>query len=150
MTDAQQGVLNGYGYNALRDFSGTGTVIYGARTTALKTQQQWTYVPVRRMALFLEQSLYQSLTWAVFEPNAQPLWTSITQEVNAFMLSLFRQGAFAGTTPQTSFAVQCDATTTTAQDIANGIVNVLVTFAPLEPAEFVIVQIAQVAGQVSS
>jgi hypothetical protein len=150
MTDAQQGVLNENGYNALRDFSGTGTVIYGARTTAFKTQQQWMYVPVRRMALFLEQSLYQSLTWAVFEPNAQPLWTSITQEVNAFMLSLFRQGAFAGTTPQTAFAVQCDATTTTAQDIANGIVNVLVAFAPLEPAEFVVVQIAQLAGQASS
>jgi hypothetical protein len=150
MTDAQQGVLNQNGYNALRDFSGAGTVIYGARTTAFKTQQQWMYIPVRRMALFLEQSLYQSLTWAVFEPNAQPLWTSITQEVNAFMLSLFRQGAFAGTTPQTAFAVQCDATTTSALDISNGIVNVLVAFAPLEPAEFVVVQIAQLAGQASS
>ena len=150
MTNAQQGWLNNSGYNALRDFPGAGTVIYGARTTAYETQEQWRYIPVRRTALFLEQSLYQSLTWAVFEPNAQPLWTSITQEVNAFMLSLFRQGAFAGTTPQTAFAVKCDSTTTTAQDIANGIVNVLVAFAPLEPAEFVVVQIAQLAGQSSS
>jgi uncharacterized protein len=150
MTDPQQGVLNQNGYNCLRDFSGTGTVVYGARTTALKVQQEWMYVPVRRMALFLEQSLYASLTWAVFEPNAQPLWTALTQEVNAFMLSLFRQGAFAGTTPSTAFAVQCDATTTTEQDIANGVVNILVAFAPLEPAEFVVVQISQLAGQASS
>jgi hypothetical protein len=150
LTDQQQGVLNQNGYNALRDFSGTGTVVYGARTTALKTQQQWMYVPVRRLALFLEQSLYSSLTWAVFEPNAQPLWSALTQEVNAFMLSLFRQGAFAGSTPATAFAVQCDSTTTTPQDIANGVVNILVAFAPLEPAEFVVVQIAQLAGQASS
>ncbi len=108
------------------------------------------YVPVRRFALFLEQSLYSSLTWAVFEPNAQPLWTALTQEVTAFMLSLYRQGAFAGTSPSTSFAVQCDATTTTQTDIDNGVVNVLVAFAPLEPAEFVVVQIAQLAGQASS
>lgn len=150
MTDQQQGVMNQQGYNCLRNFAGTGTVVYGARTTALNAQQQWMYVPVRRMALFIEQSLYQSLTWAVFEPNAQPLWTALTAEVNAFMLSLFRQGAFAGTTPSTAFLVQCDSTTTTAQDIANGVVNILVAFAPLEPAEFVVVQISQLAGQASS
>lgn len=150
MTDQQQGVMNQSGVNCLRDFAGTGTVVYGARTTALLSQQQWMYVPVRRTALFIEQSLYQSLTWAVFEPNAQPLWTALTAEVSAFMLSLFKQGAFAGTTPSTAFQVQCDSTTTTAQDVANGIVNILVAFAPLEPAEFVVVQISQLAGQASS
>lgn len=105
---------------------------------------------VRRTALFIEQSLYANLTWAVFEPNAQPLWDALTQEVKAFMLSLFRQGAFAGTTPSQSFLVQCDSTTTTATDVAAGRVNILVGFAPLVPAEFVIVQIAQLAGQAQS
>ncbi len=151
MTDPQQGVLNRNALNCLRDFPGIGTVVFGARTTAGSdadtAQQQWKYIAVRRMALFIEQSLYASLNWAVFEPNATPLWNALTQEVSAFMLSLFRQGAFAGTTPRDSFLVQCDATTTTPTDVANGVVNILVGFAPLEPAEFVIVQIAQLAGQ---
>jgi phage tail sheath protein FI len=102
------------------------------------------------MALFLEQSLYASLTWAVFQPNDTPLWTALTQEVSAFMLGLFRQGAFAGTKPSEAFLVKCDNTTTTQADVDNGIVNILVGFAPLKPAEFVIVQIAQLAGQGTS
>ena len=100
--------------------------------------------------MFIEQSLYANLTWAVFEGNSTPLWKALTQEVTAFMLSLFRQGAFAGDTPSQAFVVQCDSTTTTAQDISNGIVNILVGFAPLVPAEFVVVQIAQLAGQAQS
>ena len=151
MTDPQQGVLNQNAIDCLRQFPGIGTVVFGARTTAganaNTAQQQWKYVAVRRMALFIEQTLYASLTWAVFEPNATPLWNALTQEVTAFMLSLFRQGAFAGTTPSQAFLVQCDSTTTTPQDVANGIVNILVGFAPLVPAEFVVVQIAQLAGQ---
>jgi uncharacterized protein len=154
LTDAQQGLLNENALNCLRQFPAVGTIIYGARTTAgadLNTaQQQWKYVAVRRMALFLEQTLYTNLTWAVFEPNSQPLWDALTQDVNAFMLSLFRQGAFAGDTPSDSFIVQCDATTTTATDVAQGVVNILVGFAPLVPAEFVVVQIAQLAGQAQS
>jgi phage tail sheath protein FI len=151
MTDPQQGILNSNAIDCLRQFPGVGTVVFGARTTAgadaNTAQQQWRYVAVRRTALFIEQTLYANLTWAVFQPNAQPLWTALTAEVSAFMLSLFRQGAFAGTKPSESFLVQCDATTTTPQDVANGVVNILVGFAPLEPAEFVIVQIAQLAGQ---
>jgi hypothetical protein len=143
--------LNSSAVDCLRNFPGLGTVVFGARTTAgantNTAQQQWRYVPVRRTALFIEQSLYASLTWAVFQPNAAPLWTALTQEVGAFMLSLFRQGAFAGTTPSQAFLVQCDATTTTQTDVANGVVNILVGFAPLVPAEFVIIQIAQLAGQ---
>ena len=98
MTDPQQGILNPAGINCLRQFPVIGTVICGARTTASvdPAYQQWKYVAVRRMALFIEQSLYASLTWAVFQGNAEPLWTALTQEVTAFMLSLFRQGAFAG------------------------------------------------------
>jgi uncharacterized protein len=154
MTDPQQGVLNENAINCLRQFPSVGTVIFGARTTAgadaNTAQQQWKYVAVRRTALFIEQTLYSQLTWAVFQPNSTPLWNALTQTVNAFMLSLFRQGAFAGTTPSEAFVVQCDATTTTPTDISNGIVNILVGFAPLVPAEFVIVQIAQLAGQAQS
>lgn len=152
MNDPQQGTLNPLGVNCLRTFPGVGTVVFGARTlvSANPAYEQWKYVAVRRMALFIEQSLQSSLLWAVFEPNATPLWNALTQEVAAFMLGLFRQGAFAGTTANTAFAVQCDSTTTSAADIANGIVNLLVSFAPLSPAEFVVIQISQLAGQSSS
>ena len=154
MTDPQQGILNQNAIDCLRQFPGIGTVVFGARTTAGSdantAQQQWRYVAVRRMALFIEQTLYTNLTWAVFEGNAAPLWSALTQEVTAFMLSLFRQGAFAGTTPSQAFVVQCDSTTTTPADVANGVVNILVGFAPLVPAEFVVVKIAQLAGQAQS
>jgi uncharacterized protein len=154
MNDAQQGVLNQNALNCIRQFPGIGTVIFGARTTAgadaNTSQQQWKYVAVRRMALFIEQTLYSNLTWAVFEGNSTPLWNALTQEVTAFMLSLFLQGAFAGDTPSQAFLVQCDSTTTTPADVANGIVNILVGFAPLVPAEFVVVKIAQLAGQAQS
>jgi len=154
MTDHQQGILNQNAIDCLRQFPGIGTVVFGARTTAgadaNTAQQQWKYVAVRRMALFIEQTLYANLTWAVFEGNAAPLWNALTQEVTAFMLSLFRQGAFAGDTPSQAFVVQCNSTTTTPMDVANGTVNILVGFAPLVPAEFVVVQIAQRAGQAQS
>jgi phage tail sheath protein FI len=101
------------------------------------------------MALFIEQSLYGSLKWAIFEPNDTPLWNALTSEVNAFMLGLYRQGAFQGSADK-AFKVQCDATTTSQADIDNGIVNILVAFAPLKPAEFVVVKIAQLAGQSST
>ena len=154
MTDPQQGIMNQNAINCLRQFPGVGTVVFGARTTAgadaNTAQQQWKYVAVRRMTLFIEQTLYANLTWAVFQPNSTPLWNALTQTVNAFMLTLFRQGAFAGDQPSDAFVVQCDATTTTATDISNGIVNILVGFAPLLPAEFVVVKIAQLAGQAQS
>ena len=150
MTDMRQGTLNTYGVNCLRDFPGIGTVVFGARTLVSHNQafEQWKYVPVRRTALFIEQSLYGSLGWAVFQPNDTPLWNALTQEVNAFMLTLFRQGNyFQGATPSEAFLVQCDSTTTTQADINAGRVNILVGFAPLKPAEFVVVQITQLAGQ---
>lgn len=153
MTDAQQGVLNGQGINCLRQFPSLPPVVYGARTLAYRDtalKDQWGYIAVRRMALFLEQTLYANLTWAVFQPNDIPLWNALTQEVSAFMLGLFRQGAFAGATPSQAFLVQCDSTTTTPDNVASGIVNILVGFAPLKPAEFVVVQIAQLAGQGTS
>ncbi|HET9080134.1 MAG TPA: phage tail sheath C-terminal domain-containing protein [Trebonia sp.] len=151
MTDMQQGVLNLDGVNCLREFPGLGPpVVFGARTLVSSNTafQQWKYIPVRRTALFIEQSLYASLGWAVFQPNDTPLWNALTQEVEAFMLTLFRQGSyFQGSTPSEAFLVQCDATTTTPTDQQNGVVNILVGFAPLKPAEFVVIQIAQLAGQ---
>ncbi len=147
MTDQRQGVLNPIGVNCLRDFPNIPTVVFGSRTLVTLTNEQWRYVPVRRMALFLEQSLYGSLGWVVFEPNASPLWTAITMSVTNFMLGLYKQGAFAGTTPSTSFSVACNSQTTTPDDVNNGIVNIVVGFAPLKPAEFVVITIAQIAGQ---
>jgi len=151
MTDMQQGVLNLDGVNCLREFPGLGPpVVFGARTLVSSNTafQQWKYVPVRRTALFIEQSLYGSLGWAVFQPNDTPLWDALTQEVEAFMLTLFKQGSyFQGSKPSDAFLVQCDATTTTPTDQQNGVVNILVGFAPLKPAEFVVIQITQLAGQ---
>jgi phage tail sheath protein FI len=149
MTDMRQGLLNPLGVNVLRSFPGSGTVIWGARTvnTAI---EQWRYVPVRRTALFIEQSLLRNLGWVVFEPNDEPLWSAIRFSIENFMLSLFRQGAFQGLTPSQAFLVKCDRTTTTQTDIDLGIVNIVVGFRPLKPAEFVIIKIAQLAGQVQT
>jgi phage tail sheath protein FI len=153
MTDPQNGVLYTAPnfVNCLRSFPGMGTVVFGARTlvSANPAFEQWRYVAVRRMALFIEQSLYASLKWAIFEPNDTPLWNALTDEVNAFMLGLYRQGAFQGSADK-AFKVQCDSTTTSQADIDNGIVNIVVSFAPLKPAEFVVVKIAQLAGQSST
>ena len=149
MTDMTQGVLNLAGVNCLRDFSGIGTVVFGARTLVSSNVafQQNKYVPVRRMTLFLEQTLLQNLKWIVFEPNDEPLWLAIRTTIENFMLSLHRQGALQGKNPSDAFQVKCDATTTTQDDINNGIVNIIVAFAPLKPAEFVIIKIAHLAGQ---
>jgi phage tail sheath protein FI len=152
MNDMRQGTLNPLGVNCLRDFPDIGTVVYGARTivTANTAYLQWRYVSVRRTALFIEQTLYRNLGWVVFEPNDTPLWVSIKTSIEAFMLTLFKQGAFQGDTPSDAFQVLCDSTTTSQADIDNGIVNIIVAFAPLKPAEFVIVKIAQLAGQSQS
>jgi Bacteriophage tail sheath protein len=151
MTDPQNGVLYSKPnfVNCIRSFPGVGTVVFGARTlvAANDAYEQWRYVAVRRMALFIEQSLYASLKWAIFEPNDTPLWNALTQQVQAFMLGLYRQGAFQGSTTDKAFRVQCDSSTTTQNDIDQGIVNIIVSFAPLKPAEFVVVKIAQLAGQ---
>lgn len=154
MTDQRQGTLNKIGVNCLRSFPGIGTVVYGARTLVGGDEntayQQWRYVPVRRMALFIEQTLFRNLGWVVFEPNDEPLWVAIRISIENFMLSLFNQGAFQGSKPSQAFQVKCDSSTTTQTDIDNGVVNIIVAFAPLKPAEFVIVKIAQLAGQVQS
>jgi phage tail sheath protein FI len=152
LTDGENGLLNPVAVNCLRTFPASGHVVWGARTLAGadKLTSEWKYVPVRRTALYLEESLYRSLQWVVFEPNDEPLWAQIRLNVGAFMQDLFRKGAFQGKTPREAYLVKCDAETTTQTDINNGVVNVIVGFAPLKPAEFVIVQIQQLAGQIES
>jgi uncharacterized protein len=152
MTDLRQGVLNLMGVNCMRSFPNIGTVVYGARgvVAANPALAQWKYVPVRRMALFIESSLYRNLGWAIFEPNDEPLWRALRSSITDFMMSLFRQGAFQGSTPSQAFLVKCDSGTTTQVDIDLGQVNILVGFSPLKPAEFVIVKITQLAGQAQS
>ena len=150
MTDPENGLLNPLGINCLRTFPIYGRVVWGARTMrgADAAADEYKYVPVRRTALFLEESLYRGLKWVVFEPNDEPLWAQIRLNVGAFMHGLFRQGAFQGATPRDAYFVKCDKETTTQNDVNLGIVNVVVGFAPLKPAEFVIIKLQQMAGQI--
>jgi phage tail sheath protein FI len=152
LTDPQNGLLNPLAINCLRTFSAYGLVSWGGRTLAGAdaASSDYKYVPIRRLANFLESSLYIGLKWVVFEPNDEPLWSQIRLNVGSFMQTLFTQGAFAGRTPRDAYVVKCDRSTTTPDDQAKGIVNVLVGFAPLRPAEFVILQIQQLAGQTQS
>jgi uncharacterized protein len=145
LTDVQQGNLNPINVNVIRQFAGSGIVLWGART--ITSDPDWTYVPVRRMAIFLRVSIYRGIQWAVFEPNDEDLWASLRLNITSFMVNLFRQGAFQGATPSEAFFVKCDSETTTQSDINLGVVNVLVGFAPLKPAEFVVVKVSQQAGQ---
>jgi Bacteriophage tail sheath protein len=152
LSDPENGVLNPLGINCLRTFDVYGNVSWGARTLdgADAKASEWKYIPVRRFALFLEESLLRGTKWVVFEPNDEPLWAQIRLNVGAFMHNLFRQGAFQGTTPKEAYLVKCDKETTTQTDINNGVVNILVGFAPLKPAEFVIIRIQQLAGQIET
>ncbi len=150
LNDIENGTINIRGVNALRSFPAYGKVVWGARTMKGGDAQadEYKYVPVRRLALFIEESLYRGTQWVVFEPNDEPLWAQIRLNVGAFMNNLFRQGAFQGTSPRDAYFVKCDRESTTQNDINLGIVNILVGFAPLKPAEFVVIKLQQMAGQV--
>jgi phage tail sheath protein FI len=152
LTDGENGELNQLGINCIRTFPLAGSVVWGARTLrgADQLADEYKYIPVRRTALFIESSLYRGLQWAVFEPNDEPLWSQIRLNVGAFMQNMFRQGAFQGSTPRDAYFVKCDKETTTQNDINLGVVNVIVGFAPLKPAEFVIISIQQIAGQIAT
>src|SRR5882724_5167559 len=152
LNDLENGRLNPLGINCLRSFPVNGRVVWGARTMRGADQQadEYKYVPVRRLALFIEESLYRGTQWVVFEPNDEPLWSQIRLNLGAFMHDLFRQGAFQGKTPQEAYFVKCDKETTTQNDINLGIVNIVVGFAPLKPAEFVIIELQQIAGQIQT
>lgn len=149
LTDLENGRLNQLGVNCLRSMPSAGRVVWGARTAegSDRRASEWKYLPVRRTALFLEESLYRGTQWIVFEPNDEPLWAQIRLNIGAFMQNLFQQGAFAGRTPREAYFVKCDRETTTPADINNGVVNIFVGFAPLKPAEFVVIRVQQLSGQ---
>lgn len=146
-TDVQQDFLNPIGVNVIRSFPASGIVIWGARTLATRSDPEWRYIPVRRTAIYLEQSIYNGIQWAVFEPNDDPLWSALRLNITSFMMLQFRAGAFQGRTPTEAFFVQCDSKTTTQADIDAGVVNILVGFAPLKPAEFVVLKLSQKVNQ---
>jgi phage tail sheath protein FI len=150
LTNEENGQLNPLGVNCLRSFPIIGSVAWGARTMrgADLLADEYKYIPVRRTALYIEESLYRGLQWVVFEPNDEPLWAQIRLNAGAFMHNLFRQGAFQGSSPRDAYFVKCDKETTTQNDINLGIVNIVVGFAPLKPAEFVIIKLQQMAGQI--
>jgi phage tail sheath protein FI len=144
LSDADNRVLDSLGVNCLRSFPGTGPVAWGARTLAGSDgfASEWKYVALRRLALFIEESLYQGLKWTVFEPNGEPLWAAIRASVGAFLHELFRQEAFQGSTPKEAYFVSCDAQTTTHLDVASGIANLEIGFAASQPGEFVVLRLA--------
>ena len=143
INDSINGELNTLGINCLRTFPSPGTVIWGARTMAGADAQasEWKYIPVRRTALFMEESVYRGTSWTVSEPNGEPVWAEVRSSVGVFMQNLFRQGAFAGLTPREAYFVKCDSDTTTTADIVRGVINLVIGFAPLKPAEFVIIRL---------
>ncbi|MGP3982008.1 phage tail sheath family protein [Streptomyces sp. KR80] len=149
LTDRENGLLNPLGVNCLRTLPAVGSLVWGARTLegADALDSEWKYVPVRRLALHVEESLHRGLQWVVFEPNNEQLWQQIRLNASAYLHTLFRQGAFQGGTPREAYFVKCDKDTTTEADIERGVVNVIVGIAPVKPAEFVIVKIQQLAGQ---
>lgn len=148
VTDKEIGTLNSLGINCLRTFPPVGRVVWGGRTLrgADILADEYKYLSVRRTALFIEESLYRGLKWVVLEPNGEQLWERVRRDVGAFMNELFRQGAFQGATPRDAYFVKCGPDTTILSDINEGIVNLQVGFAPLKPAEFVVIRIRQVAG----
>jgi phage tail sheath protein FI len=147
VSDVENGNLNtpAKAVGVIRSFPAAGTVVWGGRTLA--DDAEWRYIAPRRMAIFLRKSIFDGIQWAVFEPNDEPLWSQLRLNLNSFMMTLFRQGAFQGTIPGQAFFVKVDGETTTQADIDAGRVNILVGFAPLKPAEFVVVQLSQKAGQ---
>jgi phage tail sheath protein FI len=146
--DGEQEQLNPLGVNCYRTLPSFGPVIWGTRTLSTNADPEWRYVPVRRTAIFIEQSVYNGIQWAVFEPNDHRLWSSLRVNIDSFMNGLFRSGAFQGQKASDAYFVRCGLGDTMTQgDIDRGQVIVVVGFAPLKPAEFVIVRIQQKVGQ---
>jgi phage tail sheath protein FI len=142
-TDNEQDILNPIGVNCIRDFPASGIVVWGARTLATQSDPEFRYIPVRRYTLYLRVSIYNGTQWAVFEPNDAPLWAALKANIEDFMMGEFRKGALAGATPEEAFEVQCDADLNPPSEVNAGRVNMELRFAPLKPAEFVIIRISQ-------
>jgi phage tail sheath protein FI len=143
VTDSEQDILNPIGVNCLRMFADSGLVVWGARTLAAQKDPEYRYVPVRRYTIYLRQSIYRGTQWSVFEPNDAPLWGQLKANIDDFLMGEFRKGALAGATPDEAFDVKCDADLNPPSEVNAGRVNMEVRFAPLKPAEFVIIRISQ-------
>jgi phage tail sheath protein FI len=150
LSDDQHGILNPLGLNVIRKFPVYGTVCFGSRTLdgADAMGSEWKYIPVRRTASYILRSLSEGLRWAVHKPNGEALWSQLRVNTTAFMQGLFRQGAFKGVSSREAYFVACDASTTTPADINAGIVNIVIGFAPLKPAEFVVISLRQIVQPV--
>lgn len=148
LADADSAVLNPRAVNAIRSFP-RGICVWGSRTLDGDDAfgSEFKYIPVRRLASFIEESVLRGTQWTVFEPNGEPLWSQVRLNLGAFMHLLFRRGAFQGTTPAEAYFVKCDRETTTQDDILNGVVRFQVGFAPLKPAEFIVLQFEQQAAE---
>jgi phage tail sheath protein FI len=146
LSDEEHGILNPLGLNCIRQFPIFGTVNFGSRTVdgSNALASEWKYIPVRRTASYILRSLSEGLRWAVHKPNGERLWAELRMNVTAFMHGLFRQGAFKGVSSREAYFVLCDSSTTTADDINQGIVNIVIGFAPLRPAEFVVISLRQI------
>jgi phage tail sheath protein FI len=143
VTDAEQDILNPIGVNCIRQFPDSGIVVWGARTFAAQSDPEYRYVPVRRYTLYLRQSIYRGTQWSVFEPNDRPLWEQLKANIDDFMMGEFRKGALAGATPDEAFSVKCDEELNPPSEVNAGRLNMEIAFAPLKPAEFVIIRISQ-------
>jgi len=144
ITKGEQDVLNPKGVNCIRAFPGRGMLVWGARTTIL--DPLWKYINVRRLFIFLEESIEEGTQWVVFEPNDQKLWARVRATITGFLTTVWRAGALFGNTPEEAFFVKCDETTMTQDDIDNGRLICIIGVAPVKPAEFVIFRIAQWSG----
>jgi len=144
ITKGEQDILNPLGIDCIRAFPGRGIRVWGARTTA--SDALWKYINVRRLFLFLEESIGEGTQWVVFEPNDEKLWARVKQTITQFLTRVWKDGALMGTTPEEAFFVKCDRTTMTQDDIDNGRIIILIGVAPVKPAEFVIFRIAQWTG----
>lgn len=144
ITKGEQGILNPRGVNVIRAFPGRGIRIWGART--LSSDALWKYINVRRLFIFVEESIEEGTQWVVFEPNDEKLWARVRATITQFLTRVWRDGALMGTKPEEAFFVKCDRTTMTQDDIDNGRLICIIGIAPVKPAEFVIFRIAQWAG----
>jgi hypothetical protein len=152
VSESDNGILNPLGINCLRSMPSAGRIVWGARTLHGDDPDgaQGKCLPVRRTALYIEESLVRGTRWIVCEPNDDQLWVQVRLCIHAFMVGLFRQGAFQGKAPHEAFFVSCGPETTTQDDIDHGVVNITVGFAPLKAGQFVLVHVQQAAGQVRS
>lgn len=145
VTTGEQDLLNPRGVNCIRSFGANGMRIWGARTLAL-SDPSWRYVPVRRLFIYLEESIRTGTQWAVFEPNDRDLWERVKRTINAFLRGMWRQGALVGATPEQAFYVKCDESNNPPDSVDEGKLIVEVGVSPVKPAEFVIFRISQWQG----